>query len=343
MVEDARPQQADRHARPLARPRAPTTCSGWPREADVLIENFRPGTLERWGLGPDALLAANPRLVIARVTAFGQDGPYAGRPGFGSIAEAMSGFAAITGEPDGPPDAAAVRAGRRHRGAGDGVRRDGRAAAPRRHRRRPGRRPGHHRADPHDARRARSPRTTSSARAAAHRQPVGQQRAAQRLPDRRRRVGRRLHVSSQSIAERVAAPGRPRRPRRAAVVRHGARRGRSTPTSSTTPSAAWIAARSHRRGDRRLRGRAGGGRPGVRRARRAGRPAVRRRGARCRPSTTTSSARCKMQNVLFRMSETPPSIRWAGRRPRRRHRRGARRDRRHRRRDRASCVSEGAV
>ena len=72
-------------------------------DADVLVENFRPGTLERWGLAPEVLLADNPRLVIARVTAFGQDGPYAGRPGFGSLAEAMSGFAAITGEPDGPP------------------------------------------------------------------------------------------------------------------------------------------------------------------------------------------------------------------------------------------------
>lgn len=72
-------------------------------DADVLIENFRPGTLERWGLGPDVLLDLNPRLVIARVTAFGQDGPYAQRPGFGSLAEAMSGFAAVTGEPDGPP------------------------------------------------------------------------------------------------------------------------------------------------------------------------------------------------------------------------------------------------
>lgn len=72
-------------------------------EHDVLIENFRPGTLERWGVGPDRLLEANPRLVIARVTAFGQIGPYASRPGFGSLAEAMSGFAALTGEPDGPP------------------------------------------------------------------------------------------------------------------------------------------------------------------------------------------------------------------------------------------------
>src|SRR3954463_12391528 len=59
--------------------------------ADVLIENFRPGTLERLGLAPDDLLADNPRLVITRVTGFGQDGPYAHRPGFATIAEAMSG------------------------------------------------------------------------------------------------------------------------------------------------------------------------------------------------------------------------------------------------------------
>lgn len=71
--------------------------------ADVLIENFRPGTLERWGIGPEQLHDSNPRLVIARVTGFGQTGPYARRPGFGTLAEAMSGFAAATGEPDGPP------------------------------------------------------------------------------------------------------------------------------------------------------------------------------------------------------------------------------------------------
>ncbi|SCF14217.1 Crotonobetainyl-CoA:carnitine CoA-transferase CaiB [Micromonospora viridifaciens] len=72
-------------------------------DADVLVENFRPGTLERWGLGPDELHAVNPRLVIARISGFGQLGPYAPRPGFGTLAEAMSGFAAATGEPDGPP------------------------------------------------------------------------------------------------------------------------------------------------------------------------------------------------------------------------------------------------
>ena len=72
-------------------------------DADVVIENFRPGTLERWGLGPDDLFAVNPRLVLARVTGFGQVGPSAHRPGFGSLAEAMSGFAAVVGAPDEPP------------------------------------------------------------------------------------------------------------------------------------------------------------------------------------------------------------------------------------------------
>ena len=71
--------------------------------ADVLVENFRPGTLERLGIGPDVLLARRPSLVITRVTGFGQDGPYAGRPGFATMAEAMSGFAAINGEADGGP------------------------------------------------------------------------------------------------------------------------------------------------------------------------------------------------------------------------------------------------
>lgn len=71
--------------------------------ADVVIENFRPDTLERWGLGYDVLSAENPGLVLARVTGFGQVGPYRRRPGFGTLAEAMSGFAAMTGEPDGPP------------------------------------------------------------------------------------------------------------------------------------------------------------------------------------------------------------------------------------------------
>jgi crotonobetainyl-CoA:carnitine CoA-transferase CaiB-like acyl-CoA transferase len=71
--------------------------------SDVVLENFRPGTLERWRLGWDELSAVNSRLVLARVSGFGQTGPYARRPGFGTLAEAMSGFAALNGEPDGPP------------------------------------------------------------------------------------------------------------------------------------------------------------------------------------------------------------------------------------------------
>lgn len=72
-------------------------------DADVLIENFRVGTLERWNLSPEILHQINPRLIIVRTTGFGQYGPYASQAGFGTAAEAMSGFAHINGYPDGPP------------------------------------------------------------------------------------------------------------------------------------------------------------------------------------------------------------------------------------------------
>jgi crotonobetainyl-CoA:carnitine CoA-transferase CaiB-like acyl-CoA transferase len=72
-------------------------------DADVVIESFRPGTLERWNLGYERLSGINPGLVLARVTGFGQFGPYRNRPGFGTLAESMSGFAHVTGQPDGPP------------------------------------------------------------------------------------------------------------------------------------------------------------------------------------------------------------------------------------------------
>lgn len=87
----------------LSKPGGRTTLLRLAATADVIVENFRPGTLEKWDLGWEELSAANPRLILARVTAFGQFGPYAHRPGFGTLAEAMSGFAAITGEPDAPP------------------------------------------------------------------------------------------------------------------------------------------------------------------------------------------------------------------------------------------------
>ena len=73
------------------------------KSADVLIENFRPGTLEKWDLSPERLLETNPRLVLMRCSGFGQFGPYAHRAGFGTLAESMSGFAHITGEENGPP------------------------------------------------------------------------------------------------------------------------------------------------------------------------------------------------------------------------------------------------
>ncbi|MED5404843.1 MAG: CoA transferase, partial [Chloroflexota bacterium] len=73
------------------------------KEADVLIEGFRPGAMERWGLGPGDLQAVNPRLVMLRYSGFGQSGPYKDRPGFGTIAECMSGFVGMTGFQDTPP------------------------------------------------------------------------------------------------------------------------------------------------------------------------------------------------------------------------------------------------
>ena len=73
------------------------------RESDVLIENFRPGTMERWGLGPDELVLDNPGLIYARISGYGQTGPYASRPGFASVCEGVGGFRYINGFPDRPP------------------------------------------------------------------------------------------------------------------------------------------------------------------------------------------------------------------------------------------------
>lgn len=80
-------------------------------QADVLIENFRPGTLEKWGMGYETLAAANPRLIVARVSGFGQTGPYASRAGYGLIGEAMGGLRHVTGEPDRPPARAGISIG----------------------------------------------------------------------------------------------------------------------------------------------------------------------------------------------------------------------------------------
>jgi crotonobetainyl-CoA:carnitine CoA-transferase CaiB-like acyl-CoA transferase len=87
----------------LSDPRGARLAKELLKDADVFIENFRPGRLEDWGLGWDELHELNPRLVMVRTTGFGQTGPYKDRPGFGTLAEAMSGFAHINGHPDGPP------------------------------------------------------------------------------------------------------------------------------------------------------------------------------------------------------------------------------------------------
>jgi formyl-CoA transferase len=79
--------------------------------ADVLIENFRPGTLEKWSMSPESLRQANPRLIVVRVSGYGQTGPYADRPGYGAIGEAMGGLRAVIGEPDRPPARAGISIG----------------------------------------------------------------------------------------------------------------------------------------------------------------------------------------------------------------------------------------
>ncbi len=83
----------------LRQPEGQAAARALALEADVLIENFKPGTLEAWGLGWDALHAANPKLIMLRISGFGQTGPYAGKPGFGVLGQAMGGLRHLTAEP----------------------------------------------------------------------------------------------------------------------------------------------------------------------------------------------------------------------------------------------------
>ena len=87
----------------LRKPKGQEIVKRLVEQADVLVENFRPGTLERWGIGYDVLSRVNPRLVMARISAFGQTGPYRERPGFATVADAMGGLQYMTGFPDLPP------------------------------------------------------------------------------------------------------------------------------------------------------------------------------------------------------------------------------------------------
>lgn len=92
----------------LRRPEGQALVRELCESADIVVENFRPGTLERWGLGYDVLSAINPGLILVRISGYGQDGPYSQRPGYGVVCEAVSGMREITGDPDRPPARVAV-------------------------------------------------------------------------------------------------------------------------------------------------------------------------------------------------------------------------------------------
>ena len=95
----------------LRQPEAQEIVRRLAAKADIVVENFRPGTMEGWGLGYDALSAANPGLVMVRISGYGQTGPYRERPGFGVIGEAVGGLRYVTGTPDRPPSRVGVSIG----------------------------------------------------------------------------------------------------------------------------------------------------------------------------------------------------------------------------------------
>lgn len=95
----------------LRQPRGQDLIRRLVAHSDVLIENFRPGTLERWSLGYEELSAINPRLILVRITGFGQTGPYAKRPGYGSVGEAMGGLRHVVGNPELPPSRVGISIG----------------------------------------------------------------------------------------------------------------------------------------------------------------------------------------------------------------------------------------
>ena len=178
-------------------------------ESDLLIENFRPGRLEQWNLDPEDLIAANPRLIVVRISGYGQTGPLREQPGFGTIAEAAGGLRYITGEPDGPPTRVGLSLGRLDRldaRPGRGLDRAPRARAVRS---RPGRRCRPDRVAGHDAGvghpRVRIPRDDPRTDRQ-HRPQLG---ADERVPVCGRRV--RLHRREHDEALPGAVPGdRPR-------------------------------------------------------------------------------------------------------------------------------------
>jgi formyl-CoA transferase len=92
----------------LRKPAGRDLALGLAARSEVILENFRPGTLERWGLGPDEIRKSNPKAVLVRISGYGQTGPYRDRPGFGGVAEAIGGLREVTGYPDRPPTRAGI-------------------------------------------------------------------------------------------------------------------------------------------------------------------------------------------------------------------------------------------
>ena len=225
VVEARQPQQAHDRPRPQGRRPTATCCSRLVDDAHVLVENFRPGTLERLGLGPDVLLARNPRLVITRVTGFGQDGPYAAAAGLRHHRRGDVGVRGAERRARRPAAAAADRPHRRGDRTRRRVRHDGRAPL----RRRPGRRRQPARVDaPDDGPARRAVRADRRAAAAARRGPAVH-RAARHVPVRATASGSAVSTSSDSVA---AARARAARRRRRRAVRRRSPGGRSTATSS---------------------------------------------------------------------------------------------------------------
>src|SRR5207247_1988462 len=209
----------------LTQPRGQALLKRLVSDADVLLENFVPGTFERWGVGWDALSAANPKLVFARVSGWGQDGPYRDRPGFGTMVEAMRRFAHTPGEAEGPPtppsfpmaDMVAAPAGLGDRGLRRARprRRPGRPALrnQRRGRRvqraggrhdRPRHRPAHARRDAR-ALRVERPHRVPRLRHRRHHQGPARRRA--RYPDRRARSRPRRRADDGADAAARRHPG----------------------------------------------------------------------------------------------------------------------------------------
>ena len=301
-----------------------------------------PGTLERWGLGYDGAVRRATRAWSSPGSpASASSARTRRRPGFGTLAEAMSGFAAITGEPDGPPTLPPFGLADAIAGAGHRVRGDGRPARPRPHRRGPGRRPGDHRADPGRARPADHSGTTSSATSS--RAPATAPPTTPRATPTARADGRWVAVSTcaQSIAERVMRlVGRPELIDEPWFATGAGRAAHADVLDEAVGG--WIAAPHARRGDRRLRDGRGGGRADLRRRRRDGRPAV--PGARHRSPTVDdpelgAAADAERPLPAVRDPRRDP----LGRPPARRgHRRGPGRTRPDRRPRSPRCATEGA-